>query len=172
MVSLAYPIDNLDKALLKWFVMINFRMPTPLAKVMLRSKLVTLGVWNLKTIDVDGELDNKAFNSYGQGPAKPLKSHWTQWWVSKKAFNGDSQTLRKSTKPKPKRPFSLLKHEQISPFFRGSPPCAIFHQLQYTAEDRRSRTAQSCSPEEKKRLWCFAPVVKCPQDPVLLDDHM
>ena len=48
-------------------------MPTPLANVMLRSKLVTLGVWNLKTIDVDGELDNKAFNSYGQGPAKPLK---------------------------------------------------------------------------------------------------
>ena len=167
MVSLAYPIDRLDKALLKWFVMINFRMPTPLAKVMLRSKLVTLGVWNLKTIDVDGELDNKAFNSYGQGPAKPLKSHWTQWWVSKKAFNGDSQTLRKSidatgsceekhyhpitprkwplltsrTKPKPKRPFSLLKHEKISPFFRGSPPCAIFHQLQYTAEDRRSRTS-------------------------------
>ena len=167
-------------------------MPTPLANVMLRSKLVTLGVWNLKTIDVDGELDNKAFNSYGQGPAKPLKSHWTQWWVSKKAFNGDSQTLRKSidatgsceekhyhpitprkwpftsrTKPKPKRPFSLLKHEKISPFFRGSPPCAIFHQLQYTAENRRSRTAQSCSPEEKSgcdallRWWSVLKIQFC-----------
>ena len=70
MVSLAYPIDRLDKALLKWFVMINDQF----------------------------ELDNKAFNSYGQGPAKPLKSHWTQWWVSKKAFNGDSQGVAKPSK--------------------------------------------------------------------------